>query len=176
MSLSLIKSVRNCTVSTGEANKIQSDRFFNPNIAVCPTWNNLDNAGREVNVDSFYTKSAGCNSAEDRVMVENDVSRPYYFDLISLNAAGLRGEIFGNPMDKSAVLDTNFASDYLQSRDEITGKFGEQQWSKQIKPGCTNNAYERRMAELANNNRTAAYVQQSAKSYKFHNMAGTGEW
>ena len=175
MSLSLIKSVRNCTVSTGEANKIQSDRFFNPNLAVCPTWNNLDNIGREVNADSFYTKSAGCNSAEDRVMVENDVARPYYFDLISLNAAGLRGEMFGNPMDKSSVLDTNFASEYLQDRNELTGQFGTQ-WSKQMKPGCTNNAYERRMAEIANNDRNAEYIRQSAQSYKFKNMAGTGTW
>jgi hypothetical protein len=170
MSLSLIKSVRNCTVDTGEAKRIQSDRFFNPNNAVCPTWNGLDNTGRVVCPDSFYTKSAGCNSAEDRVMVENNVSRPYYFDLISLNAAGLRADIYGNSgMNKSNMLDANFASDYDKSRNQYTGNFG-LQWSAQERAGCTNNAYERRMAEMSSNNRSAAYVNQAMKSYNAHNQ------
>ena len=37
----------------------------------------VDLTGRRVCPDSFYTKSAGCNSAEDRVVVENNL-RPQY--------------------------------------------------------------------------------------------------
>jgi hypothetical protein len=52
----------------------------------CPTWSGFDLVGRKVCPDSFYTKSAGCNSAEDRVVVENNVSRPQYMEYITLNA------------------------------------------------------------------------------------------
>ena len=93
---SLMGSLRTCKVQTGWANKIQSDRFQNPSEMVCPLWNGVDTSGREVFQDSFYTKNAGCNSAEDRVGVENAVSRPQYMEYINLNAAGLDGDIYGN--------------------------------------------------------------------------------
>lgn len=48
MSISLEKSVRTCSVNTGEANRIQSDRFFNPQNMVCIPWNGLNNKGQEV--------------------------------------------------------------------------------------------------------------------------------
>lgn len=88
-SVSLESGIRTCKVSTGWANKIRSDRFQNPNLLVCPVWNGVDTAGRRVCPDSFMTKRAGCNSAEDRVMVENNVSRPQYMEYINLNAAGI---------------------------------------------------------------------------------------
>ena len=69
--LSLEASIRTCKVDTGWANKMESDRFLNPNLMVCPVWNGFDTAGRMVAPDSFWTKNAGCNSAEDRVVVEN---------------------------------------------------------------------------------------------------------
>ena len=73
MSISLEKSVRSCSVNVGEANRIQTDRFFNPSNMVCIPWNGINNKGQEVSPDTFYTKSAGCDSAEDRVMVENSL-------------------------------------------------------------------------------------------------------
>lgn len=96
MSLSIESAVRTCKVDTGWANKVQSDRFENPNLMVCPFWNGVDTAGRRVCPDSFMTKSAGCNSPEDRVVVENNVSRPAYMGYINLNAAGLAGDIYGD--------------------------------------------------------------------------------
>ena len=76
MSISLEAAIRTCKVETGWANRVESDRFLNPNNMVCPIWNGMDLTGRNVCPDSFYTKSAGCNSASDRVVVENNVSRP----------------------------------------------------------------------------------------------------
>ena len=87
--LSLEGALRTCKVNTGWANRIQSDRFENPNLMVCPVWNGVDLAGRPVCADSFYTKRAGCNSAEDRVIVENAVSRPQYIEYLNLDAAGI---------------------------------------------------------------------------------------
>jgi hypothetical protein len=91
--ISLEKSVRTCKVDTAWANKVQSDRFLNPGLMVCPVWNGLDSAGREVCPDSFWTKNAGCNSAEDRVVVENN-QRPSYFEYINLAEPGLAGDIY----------------------------------------------------------------------------------
>ena len=95
-SLSLNASLRVCKVDVGYADKINSDRFLNPNNMLCPLWNGLDVAGRPVCPDSFYTKSAGCNSALDRVIVENDVFRPKYTEYITLNASGINN---GNDLD-----------------------------------------------------------------------------
>ena len=89
--LSLEKNIRTCKVNTGWANRNQSDRFQDPNLMVCPTWNHMDNAGRLVCANSFYTKRAGCNSAMDRVAVENTVTRPQYMEYIQLNADGIQG-------------------------------------------------------------------------------------
>lgn len=94
-SISLEASLRTCKVDTGWANKVESDRFLNPSLMVCPTWNGRDLTGRQVCPDSFYTKRAGCNSATDRVVVENNVSRPQYMEYINLNAAGIGGQIYG---------------------------------------------------------------------------------
>jgi hypothetical protein len=94
MSLSLQSALQTCKVNTGWANRIQSDRFENPHLMVCPTWQGRDLAGRQVTADSFYTKSAGCNSAEDRVVVENNL-RPEYSDYITLDTAGYKGDLYG---------------------------------------------------------------------------------
>ena len=80
--VNLESALRTCKVDTAYQQRIQSDRFFNPKNLVCPVWNGLDTAGRVVCADSFYTKREGCNSAEDRVGVEN-VQRPQYMQYIS---------------------------------------------------------------------------------------------
>ena len=87
MSISLQGSLRTCKVNVGYANRIQSDRFFNPNNQVCPVWNGMDTAGRPVCPNSFYTKVEGCNSAADRVLVENYL-RPNYAEYLTLNTQG----------------------------------------------------------------------------------------
>jgi hypothetical protein len=80
--LNLESALRTCKVDVGYQQRIQSDRFLNPKNLVCPVWNGLDTAGRVACADSFYTKREGCNSAEDRVGVEN-IQRPQYMQYIS---------------------------------------------------------------------------------------------
>ena len=120
-SISLEASLRTCKVDTGWANKVESDRFLNPNHMVCPIWQGRDNAGRQVCPDSFVTKTAGCNSPEDRVIVENNVSRPQYMEYINLNANGVQGNIYGNTM---GYQQTGVRDQMLDNTDNLTGQFG----------------------------------------------------
>ena len=96
--ISLTSAVQTCSVNVGYANKIQSDRFENYNSLLCPVWNGLDQYGRAVCVDSYVTKTAGCESAEDRVVVENYL-RPQYTEFIPLDAMGyLNPSALGSPV------------------------------------------------------------------------------
>ena len=95
MSISLLGSINVCKVNTGWADKIQSDRVENPSNLLCPLWNGQDSFGRFVHPDSFYTKNAGCNSAADRVGVENFL-RPQYMEYVALDAAGFQAPLYGN--------------------------------------------------------------------------------
>jgi len=112
--VSLEGSVRTCKVNTAWANRIQSDRFENPRLMVCPTWSGVDNAGRPVSADSYMTKTAGCNSALDRVDVEN-YQRPQYMEYMGLDAAGINGEMYNpnnmlsNNANSQATFVENFA-------------------------------------------------------------------
>ena len=121
MSVSLQGSLRTCKVDVGWANKLESDRFENPAVMVCPTWNGVDAAGRVVCPDSFYTKRAGCNSANDRVIVENNVSRPQYIEYVNLDASGIRGNFYGNPLQSETATDAKLNSLY-----NVTGSAGYQ--------------------------------------------------
>ena len=75
--------------------RIQSDRFENPAIMVCPVWNQVDLSGRPVNADSFMTKTAGCNNPGDRVVVENYL-RPDYSEYVNLNPMGYRAPLYNS--------------------------------------------------------------------------------
>ena len=141
--ISLESAIRTCKVDTAYANKVQSDRFLNPSLMVCPIWNGVDTTGREVCVDSYYTKNAGCNSAEDRIMVENDVSRPMYMEYINLSAQGLNGAVYGNSMPYNEVGQTNAE---LRAVNNITGNFGKQ-FGANVYPGCNYYPYEEAKAQ-----------------------------
>ena len=117
---SLEGALRTCKVDTGWAARIQSDRFENPNLMVCPTWNGRDLAGRPVCADSFYTKRAGCNSALDRVDVENTL-RPQYMEYINLDAAGFDANIYQNNM---AYQEAGLQTKNLENFKRLTGSFG----------------------------------------------------
>lgn len=93
MSISLLGAINVCKVNTGWADKIQSDRFENPNNMLCPLWNGQDTYGRFVAPDSFYTKTPGCASADDRVEVENFL-RPQYMEYVALDAAGFKAPLY----------------------------------------------------------------------------------
>lgn len=168
-SLSLAASVKTCTVDTGWANRIQSDRFQNPNVMVCPAWNGTDLTGRNVCPDSFYTKNPGCDSAEDRVLVEND-QRPKYFNYVTLGAQGVDGHIYGNA---SAVVDSNSRQKWLNDRYNITGQYGNDFSANLYQSGsCTVGAYERSMAEINQLQRNQVGLQNGYAGYAVLNRSG----
>jgi hypothetical protein len=144
-SVSLQSAVRTCKVDTAYANKVESDRFLNPNNMVCPIWNGIDTSGRRVCPDSFYTKRAGCNSAEDRVMVENNVSRPQYMEYITLNANGIEGSIYGNTMGHA---ESQNRTEELRAINGVTGNFG-LNFGANVVPGCSNVPHRQAMAQEA---------------------------
>ena len=121
--ISLEGAVRTCKVNTAWANRIQSDRFENPRLMTCPTWNGMDNAGRPVTADSYMTKTAGCNSALDRVDVEN-ILRPQYFEYFGLDAAGINGNTFdqNNMLQNQANQDSTFVEHFVP---RISGHFAQ---------------------------------------------------
>ena len=161
--ISLEKSVRTCSVNVGEANRIQSDRFFNPNLMVCVPWTGLDNTGREVSPDSFYTKTPGCDSAEDRVMVENSL-RPSYYSYVTLGAQGVQGQLYGNT---DAQVNTASRYNFDKSRDKITGNFG-LSWGSEIQNNsCTINAYERSQAMMNQNLRGQNFMDNGYKAWNY---------
>ena len=148
-SLSLNASIRTCKVETGQAARIESDRFLNPPNMVCIPWSGYNNKGQQVSPDSNYTKTAGCNSAMDRVDVENDL-RPDYAAYVNLNIAGIQGNIYGNINEINAV-------EWDKERNLLTGNYGNQ-WRSTNYQTCSLNSYERSMAQMQQDNREAAYA------------------
>lgn len=166
-SLSLNASIRTCRVEAGEAVRIESDRFLNPNNMVCIPWNGYNNKGQAVCADSWYTKTPGCTSALDRVGVENHL-RPDYATYINLNTAGIDGDIYGNP---TAWAKSGQANLYAESRDKLTGSFGNQ-WQSTNYQTCGMNAYENAMAHTSQANRQASYANNAYHQNAYHRQAG----
>lgn len=94
--ISLRGSINSCKVDTAWANRYQSDRFENPDLMVCPSWSGRDLVGRPASQDSFYTKSAGCNTPSDRVYIENAL-RPQYMESTTVDSYGFRANLFQPP-------------------------------------------------------------------------------
>ena len=166
-SISLEASIRTCKVDTAYANKVQSDRFLNPENMVCPVWNGMDSAGRSVCPDSFVTKRAGCNSAEDRVVVENN-QRPQYAEYINLSAQGINGAIYGNSMPHETV---GQAQANLHNVNNITGNFG-MQFGADVYPPCSYYPYKQAMAQNQQSMREQQSMQEGFESY--HKRAASG--
>lgn len=124
--LSLNKSVRTCKVDTGYANKIQSARFQETDLMVCPNWQGIDTPGRFVHPDSFMTKTAGCNLPMDRVAVENYL-RPTYMTYINLDASGFKADLYGEECtekDSNMECYEAYVRDFqLEQTKKITGHF-----------------------------------------------------
>jgi hypothetical protein len=132
--ISLEGSIRTCKVDTAWANKLESDRFLNPSLMLCPPWKGHDTSGRPVCPDSFYTKTPGCNSASDRVTVENGL-RPQYIEYVNLDAAGIRG---GQHCGNNQVNpDTVCHQKVVDATHQQTGQFGLQTgFSQNVFPNC----------------------------------------
>lgn len=168
MSISLEASVRSCQVNTGEANRIQSDRFFNPTNMVCIPWNGIDSEGREVCPDSFYTKTPGCDSAQDRVMVENS-QRPKYMNYVTLGAQGISGHIYGN---EEAVRNSLARDKFDNDRNKYTGNFGLQFGANVENTSCSVGAYERGMAQMNQQMRNQTFMQNGAIANGYRQQSG----
>ena len=150
---SIDNSIRTCKVDTGQAERIESDRFLNPGVMSCPRWNGVNNLGQAVCPDSFTTKTRGCNSAEDRVMVENNL-RPNYSAYLNLDMSGLSGDYYGFPENLSAWENSGVTSGYNRSRHNVTGNFG-RQWSANVQSSCGTANYERGLSQLHTTGRVA---------------------
>lgn len=165
--ISLEASIRTCKIDTAWAERVQSDRFFNPNHMVCPVWNGMDSVGRRVCPDSFNTKSAGCNSAEDRLLVEND-QRPQYFEYINLSANGVRGDIYA---DTSMCGDVGAANSAIRKGYKYHGSFG-QDWKANTYPACGVSPYSEAMAQESYDRRQQQFEEVASQSQCNRKMAG----
>ena len=76
-------------VNVGVGPQLAGYRTLYPDAMMCPMWTGTDLAGRPVCENSFYTKRAGCNSALDRIKVEDSL-RPRYAEFL-LDARGIKG-------------------------------------------------------------------------------------
>ena len=131
--VNLESALRTCKVDTAYQERIQSDRFLNPRNLVCPVWNGLDTAGRVACSDSFYTKREGCNSAEDRVGVEN-IQRPQYMQYISDSLGNTYNNNSPTPGPATSTIGVegfthmDLGDGTLGTKDfsKITGNFGSQ--------------------------------------------------
>lgn len=159
-----------CKVDTGWANKVESDRFLNPNNMVCPLWNGMDVTGRQVCADSFYTKSRGCNSASDRVDVENSVSRPQYMEYVTLSSQGIQGNIYGNSMHHA---DSKMRTKDLKKVHKLTGQYGQvTDFGSQIIPSCGYAPYKEAMSQEHTQSRKGQAAQMGYEGYSRRNQCG----
>lgn len=134
--ISLQSSVRTCKVQTGWHDKLASDRFLNPNLMVCSQWSGVDTSGRTVCADSYYTKTPGCNSAADRVLVENAL-RPQYISYVTLSAEGIQGGLDCGVQGYYQP-DERCASSTINNVHQYTGQFGNgtTDFRSSIQPNC----------------------------------------
>ena len=156
-SLSLEAAIRTCKVDTSWANRVESDRFFNPNHMVCPVWNGMDSAGRNVCPDSYVTKTAGCNSAEDRVMVENN-QRPQYMEYVNLSAQGFQSDLYEDNMPWSNVGASKKNMSQVRSCPGY-GNYGLQMDAQALAP-CAYSQYNQAMAQQQQDQRKIQAGQQ----------------
>ena len=186
--ISLNGSLRTCKVDQGWANRIQSDRFENPDLLVCPVWSGFDNTNRPVCIDSFYTKSPGCNSALDRVDVENFL-RPQYMEYINLDAEGFRqdydiessregyqGETCRNANTNMDCYNAGVRTIGLNQLNRVTGNFGLEPSGSNIYPRCGSTPYNRAErqegAVAAQAKRQLQSVQHGVQAQSFRHASG----
>jgi hypothetical protein len=164
--LSLLSAVRSCKVDTSYANKIQSDRFENPQLMVCPPWSGVDQAGRLSSPDGFMTKTAGCNSPGDRVIVENAL-RPQYIEYVNLDAQGYRGNIYDNMLQQQSAIRRQGINDISK----VSGNFGSG-YGAQVAPRCRNYSYSDALVQENLKARQGQTLQNAYKSMDYRVAAG----
>lgn len=168
--ISLEGSIRTCKIDAGYADRVYSDRFLNPNNMVCSVWNGYDSVGRPVCPDTFMTKSIGCNSAQDRIFVEN-YQRPRYMEYVNLSAAGIDGDIYGDDTNGMTQWDEMKAISDLRKIDSMTGNFG-MQFGSSVYPNCGINQYARAMAQTEEAQRKYSALSNGYRSYAMKSRCG----
>lgn len=173
--ISLEGSIRTCKVDTAWANKLESDRFLNPNLMLCPPWNQVDTAGRPAHQYSFNTKTPGCNSATDRVNIENNL-RPQYIEYVNLDAAGIRGgqQCGNNQINPDTVCHQNT----MKAAHQKTGQFGlDTGYSQNIFPNCMScQNYPDQRAYGSQQMRNMQFVNEGYRSNQMRRYSGNSSY
>lgn len=139
--VSLTANILTSKVNIGNAARLRTYRIQDPSAQMCPVWNGMDLTGRQSGEYGFYTKVEGCNSAQDRIAVENTL-RPQYVNFIpTLNAEGISGYIY----DKVLPGDDNnfqhaqakYVGDLRLATQKSTGQFGVASPAESRKPTST---------------------------------------
>tara|TARA_B100000902_G_C27301327_1_gene912974 strand:+ start:91 stop:663 length:573 start_codon:yes stop_codon:yes gene_type:complete len=180
--ISLESAIRTCKVDTAWANKVESDRFLNPAEMMCPMWNGFDTAGRPVAPDSFMTKTAGCAYATDRVVVENNVSRPQYMEYVTLSANGIAQATpqAGQNGNVESYVNSLARTQQNAQLPNITGQFGNVTEAYGHRTSChtanlpQRTSYKAAMAQRAQQGRQAAATQNTMENYRNIQRAGFG--
>lgn len=171
--ISLNKSVRTCKVDTGYADRIQSARFQETDLMVCPNWQGVDTPGRWVHPDSFYTKTAGCNLPMDRVAVENFL-RPTYMTYINLDASGFKSDLYGEQCQDTDTnmecYEASLRDQQLQQTKRINGHFSEPNGA-QLTIRRESFPYEKAMQQEGLDESTYAVSQNTNRQENFNNFA-----
>ena len=122
--VSLTANILTSKVITGNADRLQTYRIQDSDAMMCPVWNGQDLTGRQAGEYSFYTKRAGCNSAMDRIVVENFL-RPSYTNFVTTNAAGIAGYVYESPPPRNFQQAENLAANNQRlAAGNSTGHFG----------------------------------------------------
>jgi len=174
-SVSLQAALQTCRFNNANANRIQSARWQDPALMLCPIWNNVDSAGRKVCADSFMTKSYGCNSALDRVKVENN-QRPNYIEYVNLSALGIQGPNYAG-VNGAHVPANNWphqaAGANVQTRKNAlnhTGQFGQQ--FSELRTDCANFPDQRAYAEQQKRNRQGQSANMGYQGHQYRENSG----
>lgn len=166
--ISLRRSIKDCKVDTSWTERLQSDRFENPDNMMCPVWSGRDLTGRPVTEDSFYTKVEGCNTPLDRVDVENTL-RPQYMETTTTDAYGFRADIYqGDNGNGNRPIPTTFPATTSNLYEETTV-------CGPPPPMCAFYPYDLHYAPpayRANYSRKAQFLQHLSKANEFNQLAG----
>ena len=138
--VSLTANILTSKVNTGNADRLRTYRIQDPSAQMCPVWNGQDLAGRQSGEYAFYTKVEGCNSAEDRIAVENTL-RPQYTNFVTYNAEGIAGYIYDKPLpgdnNNLAHAQEVYASNERKQTKARNGQFGTSSPAESIQPYST---------------------------------------
>jgi hypothetical protein len=157
--ISLQGSLKTCKADTAWAERLQSNRFEDPENMVCIPWNGRDNVGRPAYVDSWRTKTAGCNTPADRINVENTL-RPQYMEMVTTDAHGFRSDL------------------YNDNRTPLCKARPPSGAPSQLPPGlCPFYPYDwdlPNFADISTYSRVSQFFQHQTKSYEMLNASGFG--